>query len=66
MKKGEIMMAASSFGSNFKVSKEKVNEFVHEMKRKVPPTLNRDFHSRFVREKEIRPALLRAIGKEKK
>ena len=59
-------MATSTFDRHFKVNKEKANEFVNEMNRQVPPTLSRDFRSKFVREGDVRPALIKAIGKSGK
>ena len=38
-------MATSTFGKQFKVSKEKTDDFVTEMTKKVAPTLTKDFCS---------------------
>lgn len=54
-------MATSTFGKQFSVKPEKAEEFVHEMTKKVAPTLKRDFHSNLVHEKDVRSSLLKAL-----
>ena len=54
-------MATSTFGKQFSVKPEKAGEFVHEMTKKVTPTLKRDFHSNFTHEREARSSLLKAL-----
>lgn len=54
-------MATSTFGKQFSVKPEKAEEFVHEMTKKVTPTLKRDFHSNFTHEKDARSSLLKAL-----
>ena len=41
-------MATSTFGKQFTVKQEKSGEFVEQMTRTVPPTLNKDFSSKLV------------------
>ena len=54
-------MATSTFGKQFSVRKEKAEEFVCEMTKKVPPTLQSDFRSSFTHEKDLRPSLIKAL-----
>ena len=57
-----MTMAISSFGRQFAVKKEKAGEFVKEMSKKVPPTLQSDFHSNFASENDLRESLSKALN----
>ena len=54
-------MATSTFGKEFRVEPEKANGFVHEMTRKVTPTLRKDFKSKFTHEEELQDVLRKAL-----
>lgn len=54
-------MATSTFAKEFKVKPEKSKGFVHEMTRKVAPTLEKDFESRLMHEKDLKDALQKAL-----
>lgn len=54
-------MATSTFGKQFKVKHEKAKGFVHEMTRKVTPTLKSDFKSNLVHEKDLKDLLQKAL-----
>ena len=54
-------MATSTFDKQFKVRQEKVNGFVREMTRKVAPTLDSGFKSKFMHEKDLKESLHRAL-----
>ncbi|MDE5696742.1 MAG: hypothetical protein K2I96_04905 [Lachnospiraceae bacterium] len=53
-------MATSSFGKQYKVQREKVADFVEEMRRAVTPTLRGDFQTRLVnlsQDKDLKAAI---------
>lgn len=54
-------MATSTFGKQFMIKKEKAEEFAKEMTQTASPTLNVDFNSALVYEKDYRTSLLRAL-----
>lgn len=54
-------MATSTFGKQFKVKPEKVNDFVNEMTRKVTPTLKKDFQSNLVHEEKLKDTLEKVL-----
>ncbi len=57
-------MATSTFGKQFKLSREKTDDFVAEMTKKVTPTLTRDFNSNAIcleKERELKNKLVRAL-----
>ena len=61
-------MATSSFASNFTVKPEKVTEFVDEMSKEIPSTLNKDFQSGLVnlsQEKDLKEKLSEALSKNR-
>lgn len=61
-------MATSSFARNFTVKSEKATEFVNEMLKEVPLTLNKDFQSKLVnlpQEKDLKEKLREALSNNK-
>lgn len=61
-------MATSSFTRNFTVKPEKVTEFVDEMSKEIPSTLNKDFQSGLVslsQEKDLKEKLSEALSKNR-
>ena len=58
-------MATSSFSKNFIVENEKSDEFVEELTKEVPPTLEKDFTSRLTHideNTEIKKSLMKALN----
>lgn len=54
-------MATSTFAKQFSVPSKKADAFVNEMKKAVSPTLNSNFKSNLVHEKELRSNLEKAL-----
>lgn len=58
-------MATSSFTKIFTIKPEKATEFVNEMSKEVPLTLNKDFQSGLInlsQEKELKEKLREALS----
>ena len=54
-------MATSTFGKEFKVTREKADGFVKEMTRQVTPTLKKSFQSSLKHEKDLKDILQKAL-----
>lgn len=54
-------MATSTFGKEFRVTKQKANGFVKEMTREVTPTLKRNFQSNLKHEKDLKDILQKVL-----
>ncbi len=54
-------MATSTFAKDFKVKPDKAKDFVHEMTRRVTPTLDKNFKSKFTHEEELKSVLQKAL-----
>ena len=55
-------MPTSSFFKHYYVPEEKADEFVEEMTREVPPTLTKDFETKFKHVWEIEDLLNKALA----
>ena len=54
-------MATSTFGKEFKITREKADGCTKEMTRKVAPTLKRSFKSNLKHEKDMKDILQKAL-----